>query len=253
MEFPHLGSHCAETTCKQLDFLPIKCDACSRIFCNDHVRYDNHRCTESYKKDNQVPVCPLCNKPIPLLPNENADIKVGHHIDTDCQSDPAKERRGKVYTNRCGVKGCKKKELIPMKCEKCRENFCIRHRHETDHQCTGFQASGRGMSAMGAAATSRQQSASRTSGQSRNPQQTLLQACGKSLNDARQSRAQSGGPWTHQNGEMSDEELARALQAQEDSDLARALEASERETRHQQQRQQANRRSSSDKSICGVS
>ena len=156
-------------------------------------------------QDNQVPVCPLCNKPIPLLPGENADAKVGQHIDSDCQSDPAMERRGKVrselmsltwlssyhktiltilpkksyswisifenwivshlknihlrmnlifsplkvYTNRCAKKGCKKKELLPMTCENCRQNFCIRHRHETDHDCAGFGGSGRGMSAAG--------------------------------------------------------------------------------------------------------
>ena len=40
-----------------------------------------------------MPVCQLCSKPIPLKPGEVADDKVGAHIDADCQSDPAKERR----------------------------------------------------------------------------------------------------------------------------------------------------------------
>jgi len=44
-----------------------------------------------------VPVCPLCNKPIPLKKGEVPDVVVGRHIDSDCQSDPAKERR-KVST-----------------------------------------------------------------------------------------------------------------------------------------------------------
>ncbi len=44
-------------------------------------------------QDNQVPVCPLCNIPIPVKRGEPPDIKVGQHIDTDCQSDPAKEKR----------------------------------------------------------------------------------------------------------------------------------------------------------------
>ena len=38
-------------------------------------------------------MCPLCNIPIPLMKGEVPDIKVGQHIDTDCQSDPAKEKR----------------------------------------------------------------------------------------------------------------------------------------------------------------
>ena len=62
-------------------------------FSKDHIQYSTHQCTESYRKDKQVPVCPLCNKPIPVAPGELVDIKVGAHVDSDCQSDPAKERR----------------------------------------------------------------------------------------------------------------------------------------------------------------
>ena len=49
-------------------------------------------------QDNQVPVCPLCNKPVPVKKGEVADLVVGRHIDNDCQSDPARERR-KVSEN----------------------------------------------------------------------------------------------------------------------------------------------------------
>ena len=41
---------------------------------------------------------------------ELADTVVSRHIESDCQSDPARERR-KVYTNRCSKKGCKVKEV----------------------------------------------------------------------------------------------------------------------------------------------
>ncbi|XP_069473026.1 AN1-type zinc finger protein 2B-like isoform X3 [Ambystoma mexicanum] len=50
MEFPDLGKHCSEHTCKQLDFLPMKCDACEQIFCKDHIAYIQHSCTSAYKK-----------------------------------------------------------------------------------------------------------------------------------------------------------------------------------------------------------
>ena len=50
-----------------------------------------------------MPVCPLCNIPIPVKRGEPPDIKVGQHIDTDCQSDPAKEKR-KVSKNSLFVK-----------------------------------------------------------------------------------------------------------------------------------------------------
>lgn len=32
------------------DFLPLKCDACERIFCTDHITYAQHDCTSAYKK-----------------------------------------------------------------------------------------------------------------------------------------------------------------------------------------------------------
>lgn len=58
-----------------------------------------------------MPVCPLCNTPIPVKRGETPDIQVSAHIDNECQSDPAKEKRKKIYTNRCSAKGCKTKEV----------------------------------------------------------------------------------------------------------------------------------------------
>nr|CAG4651205.1 EOG090X0APF [Simocephalus serrulatus]SVE94408.1 EOG090X0APF [Simocephalus serrulatus] len=136
MEFPHLGKHCSEKTCNQLDFLPMKCDACEETFCKDHVRYELHKCQSSYKKDIQVPVCPLCNQPVPWKRGEAPDISVSDHIDRDCQSDPAKQKR-KVFGNQCSMKGCKKKEGVPIVCDQCKMNFCLRHRHAVDHSCKG--------------------------------------------------------------------------------------------------------------------
>ncbi|KAJ8910139.1 hypothetical protein NQ315_016108 [Exocentrus adspersus] len=139
MELPHIGNHCTKSECKKLDFLPIKCDACSSLFCEDHYSYISHNCINAYKKNNQVPVCPLCNKPIPIQRGQHPDAVVGAHIDTDCQSDPAKSRR-KVFTNKCTYKNCKIKEVIPVICNDCSFNFCLKHRHPSDHSCEGKNA-----------------------------------------------------------------------------------------------------------------
>uniref|UniRef100_A0A915J537 AN1-type domain-containing protein n=1 Tax=Romanomermis culicivorax TaxID=13658 RepID=A0A915J537_ROMCU len=88
----------------------MKCDACGQIFCCDHVKYDAHSCSSSYKKDVQVPVCPLCNKPVPTARGELPDIKVSEHLDRDCQSDPARAKRA-VDSHRCSVIRCKKSEV----------------------------------------------------------------------------------------------------------------------------------------------
>ena len=44
-----------------------------------------------------------------------------------------------VYTNKCSMKGCKKKEMIPISCPDCGLNFCLTHRHGPDHKCQGRQ------------------------------------------------------------------------------------------------------------------
>ncbi|XP_023792558.1 AN1-type zinc finger protein 2A isoform X2 [Cyanistes caeruleus] len=136
MELPWLGEHCSERTCKQLDFLPLKCNACGEVFCKDHIRYDDHKCSSAYKKNVQVPVCPLCNTPIPVQKGEIPDIVVGAHIDKDCKYNPAQQKQ-KIFTNKCLKPGCKRKEMMKMVCEQCGGSFCIKHRHPLDHDCKG--------------------------------------------------------------------------------------------------------------------
>lgn len=136
MELPHIGKHCNKKDCNRLDFLPIKCDACHETFCEQHYSYDSHNCRNAYQKNNQVPVCPLCNNPVPVGRDQHPDVVVSAHIDNDCQSDPAKSRR-KVFTNKCSVRKCKTKEVVPVVCPECALNYCFKHRHPTDHQCQG--------------------------------------------------------------------------------------------------------------------
>nr|KAF6354151.1 zinc finger AN1-type containing 2B [Pipistrellus kuhlii] len=136
MEFPDLGAHCSEPSCQRLDFLPLKCDACSGIFCADHVAYAQHHCGSAYQKDIQVPVCPLCNVPVPVARGEPPDRAVGEHIDRDCRSDPAQQKR-KIFTNKCERAGCRQREMMKLTCERCDRNFCIKHRHPLDHDCAG--------------------------------------------------------------------------------------------------------------------
>ncbi|KYO31291.1 AN1-type zinc finger protein 2B [Alligator mississippiensis] len=90
MELPDLGAPCSEAACRRLDFLPLKCDACERIFCADHVSYARHRCTSAYKKiftnkcgqagcrqREMMPVlCEQCRR--------NFCLKHRHPLDHDC-------------------------------------------------------------------------------------------------------------------------------------------------------------------------
>jgi len=154
-----MGSHCEEPSCKQLDYLPMKCDACSRLFCKDHLLYDDHACSGKYKKDIQVPVCPLCSSPVPIARGAVPDLAVSAHIDQGC---PAKNKKEKVFKNRCHAvkngKQCKKHELVACICATCHTNFCLAHRHPTDHDCKGSQpAAARAAAAAASRAVPKQQ------------------------------------------------------------------------------------------------
>ncbi|XP_063144991.1 AN1-type zinc finger protein 2B isoform X1 [Candoia aspera] len=258
MEFPDLGAHCTEPSCKRLDFLPLKCDACEQLFCTDHIAYAHHNCTSAYKKDVQVPVCPLCSTPIPVKRGEMPDIVVGAHIDQDCKSDPAQRKR-KIFTNKCQRPGCKQREMMKVLCDQCHGNFCLKHRHPLDHDCSG---TGRSLSKAGNAAIVRAQKSARgprgtTSGNAATRSLVSQPASSRASETVRAPQPQSTAvPVVALQDSLSEEEaLQRALemslaetapiqpqcrstQEEEDLALARALSASEEEYQQQQLRQQ---------------
>ncbi|KAM4776872.1 AN1-type zinc finger protein 2B isoform 4-T4 [Cyanocitta cristata] len=257
MEFPDLGAHCSWPACQRLDFLPLKCDACEQIFCTDHIAYAQHDCTSAYKKDVQVPVCPLCNTPVPVRRGEMPDVVVGEHIDRDCKSDPAQRKR-KIFTNKCLKPGCKQKEMMKVICDQCHKNYCLKHRHPLDHDCSG---AGRPLSKAGHAAVTRAQASSSkivTASSSRAAWPADSSSSPASARGSRaaasQTRSTSPPAVMLQNGLSEEEALQRALemslaesarssaqppstQEEEDLALAQALSASEAE--YQQSQRQA--------------
>ncbi|XP_049653986.1 AN1-type zinc finger protein 2B isoform X2 [Accipiter gentilis] len=209
-----------------------------------------------WRVDVQVPVCPLCNTPVPVRRGEMPDVVVGEHIDRDCKSDPAQRKR-KIFTNKCLKPGCKQKEMMKVICDQCHKNYCLKHRHPLDHDCSG---AGRPLSKAGHAAVVRAQASSKTvtassSGAARpadSPSSPVPARGGRAA--ALQSPSTSPPAVMLQNGLSEEEALQRALemslaesacssaqppstQEEEDLALAQALSASEAE--YQQSRRQA--------------
>lgn len=269
MEFPELGKHCNQAACHQLDFLPVRCDACKKIFCSEHYKYDQHNCQAAHSKDVQVPVCPLCNRPVPGRSDELPDIRVSRHIDSDCQSDKAVNHRNKVYSNKCTVKGCKQKEMIPVICDNCGHNYCLRHRHPQDHSCT--QINGKPMSKGAAAALARSKMSQAAGSSNRSHSYDGSRSnTNTSVKPAKTSFSQS----TIQGNLSDDVALQLALQAslsgtataaaaagqqqalsqeQEDFLLAQAIAQSEREARQNSSNNRGSSTSSSGRRNCYIS
>ncbi|CAD7686171.1 unnamed protein product [Nyctereutes procyonoides] len=240
------------------DFLPLKCDACSGIFCADHVAYAQHHCGSAYQKDIQVPVCPLCNVPVPVARGEPPDRAVGEHIDRDCRSDPAQQKR-KIFTNKCERAGCRQREMMKLTCERCGRNFCIKHRHPLDHDCSGQSHP---TSRAGLAAISRAQGLASSASTVPSPSRTLPSSTSPSRATT-QSPSRTAPPVIAlQNGLSEDEALQRALElslaetkpqvpsSQEEEDLALAQALSASEAEYQQQQAQSRSLKPSNCSLC---
>nr|XP_020032313.1 AN1-type zinc finger protein 1 isoform X1 [Castor canadensis] len=93
-----IGQHCQVEHCRQRDFLPFACDGCSGIFCLEHRSKDSHGCPE-----------------VAVL---NERLKTDNHTSYSCS-----------------FKDCAEKELVAVICPYCEKNFCLRHRHQSDHEC----------------------------------------------------------------------------------------------------------------------
>ena len=209
MEFPDLGVHCQSEGCNRLDFLPVVCSACKNKYCSDHWSFNLHNCSQKHTIDVQVPVCPLCDKPVPTAKGASPDDKVSAHIDRDCQSDPAKAKRG-VFRQRCSVKKCKQKEMIKVECDQCKKNFCLKHRHPLDHQCQGKNDPNY-QSKAGQAALNRQQQVAAGSSSTGLRQTTVTNRLSEMFQ--RQQNSALRMTVSDAQGRMSeDEALARALQ-----------------------------------------
>ena len=204
----------------------------------------------------QVPVCPLCNQPIPVARGTVPDLAVSEHIENNCQVRSKKA----VFSNRCNKTKCKKKELVPIICDSCKLNFCLTHRHPTDHDCKGPQTTSRAAAAATARASLsaggqskitnffsgpfRPQQASSVSSASRpnQPRTAPSPAAAAALNRQAGRGSTPGRPLvarTENAGLSEDEALAAALAASlstpgqaeaedEDRQLALALQESER-------------------------
>ncbi|CAH3139182.1 unnamed protein product, partial [Porites lobata] len=38
----------------------------------------------------------------------------------------------------CAIEDCRSRDLVPVLCEHCHNNYCVRHRHQTDHKCSAL-------------------------------------------------------------------------------------------------------------------
>nr|XP_033789843.1 AN1-type zinc finger protein 1 isoform X2 [Geotrypetes seraphini]XP_033789844.1 AN1-type zinc finger protein 1 isoform X3 [Geotrypetes seraphini] len=93
-----VGQHCGVKHCGQLDFLPFVCSYCSGVYCLEHRSRASHGCLQDSTRNESVK-------------------SEGHTI------------------HPCTFRSCDEKELVLLLCPFCDKHFCLRHRHQSDHEC----------------------------------------------------------------------------------------------------------------------
>lgn len=143
MELPHLGKHCEEKHCNQLDFLPFSCKHCGKNFCKDHWQIKDHDCiVKPESLDARAVECPACGAVLNAN-GSDPNVVVDRHIKAGCNNSGELALK-KARSNICSVANCKRKELTPILCKRCLKNFCLRHRLDVDHDCTALQSERKG-------------------------------------------------------------------------------------------------------------
>jgi hypothetical protein len=116
---------CSMEGCSETDFLPTKCSKCCKSFCASHSQFSAHRCSRHVEAS--IPMCPLCSQPVPNPHKLDLDSLISRHIDQGCPAG-----RGSSLKP-CGLSTCTRRELVLVRCERCRGAFCVEHRQ--NHNC----------------------------------------------------------------------------------------------------------------------
>ena len=112
-----IGSHCQYAYCNQLDFLPFRCQSCTKTFCLDHRTEDGHKCAN--------PGAWAARKREAELAKPSAG--------------EGRRMRDLVSQKPCADDGCKTvvgTSLVPgVHCANCNRDYCLKHRLREDHDC----------------------------------------------------------------------------------------------------------------------
>ncbi|KAG6377165.1 hypothetical protein JVT61DRAFT_1217 [Boletus reticuloceps] len=111
-----IGQQCSESSCLLVDFLPFKCQHCSKSFCGEHFLVAAHHCPQyDESKHNRVaPSCPLCNTPVAIPPGEDPNIRMEASYQYRVQRHDGKIRQDQA----------------------CKKQYCPQHRFPKDHNCS---------------------------------------------------------------------------------------------------------------------
>ncbi|KAI3607698.1 sec14 cytosolic factor [Moniliophthora roreri] len=136
-----IGKQCSHEACHLVDFLPFKCQHCQESFCQEHFKVEDHSCPkyDASKHNRVAPSCPFCNNPVAIPPGQDPNVRMEQHFEKECPVMLGKTV--KKSTPVCERGKCGKVLYAPIRCDKCRKQFCPAHRFPGDHTCNASATS----------------------------------------------------------------------------------------------------------------
>lgn len=118
-----IGAHCQHPYCRQLDFLPFRCESCKWTFCLDHRSETAHNCRRagewaSNRRRNSV------------------GMSTGHIGSTIPGLSPMKCSQPKCKTVINTARN------LGSRCNDCNHQYCLKHRFREEHECKNIAALG---------------------------------------------------------------------------------------------------------------
>ncbi|KAF2151877.1 hypothetical protein K461DRAFT_279390 [Myriangium duriaei CBS 260.36] len=121
-----IGAHCQMTFCRQLDFLPFRCESCQGKFCLDHRSETAHSCVKAG-----------------AWSQRRAQLNAGS---TTPGYRPSPKPSVLTHEQQCSETSCKTLIDTPLvtgvHCANCNRRYCLKHRFREDHDCKNLQPLG---------------------------------------------------------------------------------------------------------------
>ncbi|KAF2725992.1 hypothetical protein K431DRAFT_280714 [Polychaeton citri CBS 116435] len=114
-----IGARCQMPFCRQLDFLPFKCESCKGQFCLDHRTESAHTCSQAgawaRRRAEANGASPSRSSPKPSI---------------------------LTHEQQCASSSCKTlihtALVTGVHCDRCRREYCLKHRFQQDHDCSNL-------------------------------------------------------------------------------------------------------------------
>jgi AN1-type zinc finger protein 1 len=114
-----IGAHCEMEYCRQLDFLPFRCESCHGKFCLDHRTESSHKCSKA---------------------GAWAKARAARNATSSSTSNLTPKPHILNHEQQCSHPQCKTLIDTPLTpgihCQTCNRRYCLKHRMQEDHDCS---------------------------------------------------------------------------------------------------------------------